>query len=381
MEELTELISGLERWLLEDALPLWWTVGADHERGGFSEAIDLRGRPTRANRRARVQARQTFVYAEAGALGWDGPWRTAMNHGLDYLLTRFPRPDGLFRASVDLEGAPVDEAAILYDQAFALFAMAAGFRAEPARTDLPELAKSLLRAVERAYYHDGVGLRAGQVAQTFLTNPHMHLLEAALAWSEIDADPVWLTLADRIVQLCLSAFIDQDTGVLREHFGPDWRPAPGPAGRIVEPGHQFEWAWLLHRWGVAREWRDARAAARRLFEIGSGFGVDSGRGVAFNSILDDLTPLDRTARLWPQTEWMKAAVTLADAAKDMAERNRLLAQAVAAVKGLVLYLDTPLRGVWRDKLHPSGAFTREAAPASSFYHIVCAIQTGRGRRQ
>ena len=371
--ELNGLTRRLERWLFEEALPLWWTTGADHPRGGFHEEIDLQGRPTRAHRRARVQARQTWVYATAGALGWDGPWRAAMNHGLDYLLERYPRPDGLFRASVDAEGVPADDAALLYDQAFVLFAMAAVFQAEPARGDLPARARALLATAVSAFRHDDRGFKEASADHPFHANPHMHMLEAALAWSEIVADPVWPALADRVADLALSAFIDRESGALREYFGPDWKPAPGPDGRIVEPGHQFEWAWLLLRWGVARGRPDAVAATSRLFEVGSRFGLDRGRGVAINAIGDDFTALNRSARLWPQTEWIKVAVVLAGAASDQAERNRLRLEAVAAVKGLMLYLETPVRGAWRDKLNASGVFVEEPAPASSLYHIVCAI--------
>jgi len=233
--------------------------------------------------------------------------------------------------------------------------------------------------LEAAYQHDRRGFTEAATEHPFWANPHMHLLEAALAWMEVDADPVWSALAERIARLALSAFIDPQSGALREHFGPDWRPAAGPAGRIVEPGHQFEWAWLLRRWGVARGRPDAIAAAARLFEVGAGFGVDRGRGVAVNSIKDDFTALDRSARLWPQTEWIKAAVILADAAEDKTERDHLLSEALAGCEGLMLYLDTPVLGAWRDKLQPSGVFIDEAAPASSLYHIVGAVRALSGR--
>ena len=51
--------------------------------------------------------------------------------------------------------------------------------------------------------------------------------------------------------LALTRFIDPETGVLREFFDADWR-APGGEDGLVEPGHQFEWAWLLQRWGRLR---------------------------------------------------------------------------------------------------------------------------------
>lgn len=49
------------------------------------------------------------------------------------------------------------------------------------------------------------------------------------------------------------------------------------------------------------------------------------------------------------------------------------ADALAAANGLWRYLQTPAAGVWYDKLRPDGSFVDEPAPASSFYHIMCAI--------
>jgi mannose-6-phosphate isomerase len=47
---------------------------------------------------------------------------------------------------------------------------------------------------------------------------------------------------------------------------------------------------------------------------------------------------------------------------------------VEAAAGLTRYLKTPVRGLWYNRLTPSGVFLDEPAPASSFYHIVGAIQ-------
>ncbi len=373
MNELERLNDRLQAWLFDDALPLWWNVGADRERGGFYETIALDGTPVASVRRARVQARQTYAYAAAGALGWPGPWRQAMNHGLEFFLAKYRRPDGLFRTKVFADGSPADETAVLYDQAFALFAMAMVRQAAAARDDLPALARDLLSAVETQFHHDGQGLREASADHPFQSNPHMHLFEAALAWSETDADPAWPALADRIAELCLTRFIDAETGALREFFDAAWRPAPGVDGRIVEPGHQFEWAWLLQRWSRLRGRADAAAAARRLFEIGVTHGVDAERGVAINALLDDFTPHDASARLWPQTERVKAALLLAAGEADPVRGRGYREQLVAGLQGLCAYLETPVAGLWRDKLEPDGRFIDEPAPASSFYHIICAI--------
>jgi mannose-6-phosphate isomerase len=138
----------------------------------------------------------------------------------------------------------------------------------------------------------------------------------------------------------------------------------------VEPGHQLEWAWLLIRWARLRGRPDALAAAERLFQIGVGPGLDRGRGVALQQLLDDFSVHDPVARLWPQTEWLKAALAMSTTAPGDPDLADQISKAGAALQ---LYLDTPVAGLWWDRLEPSGRFVDEPAPASSLYHIACAI--------
>ena len=77
-------------------------------------------------------------------------------------------------------------------------------------------------------------------------------------------------------------------------------------------------------------------------------------------------------RGWPQTEWIKSAVRLA-AMTQGAERERYIASAVKGCAALQLFLDTPVRGLWWDKQKSEGIFIDEPAPASTFYHILCAV--------
>lgn len=366
---------ALDSWLWTSALPLWWTMGADHQRGGFFELLDTDGDPVPAPRRVRVQARQAYVYAKAAAAGWPGPWRAAVTHGLAALESLYRRPDGLYRTLVSDEGEPVDDTAFLYDQAFVLLALAAAAKAADGPRPGEEIAVALRDRVAKHFAREGGGF-SEQPAQgsTFQSNPHMHLLEAALEWSDVaGSGAAWSELADSIVKVCLTRFIDADNGALREFFGDDGKPAAGLPGRIVEPGHQFEWAWLLLRWSVQR--KDARAAqaARRLIEIGERHGVDPLRGVAVDALLDDMSQQARQARLWPQTERLKAALALASQTGSAAERTAAEAQALAAANGLAHYLQTSVPGLWHDKMRADGTFVAEPSPASSLYHICGAI--------
>ena len=352
----------LKRWLIEQAAPLWASTGWRSDDAVFLEAIGQDGQAVNRPFRGRVTPRQLYAFAVAERLGATLP-DGLLTRGCETMVSRFQRPDGLFRTLVADDGAPLDDSVSLYDQAFVLLALATLRGKAP---NAEETAVRLRHAlIERLKYADGGFHEAIPPVAPLGSNPHMHLFESFLTWDEAGGDGDWRKLADEVASLALERFIDPTTGALREFFALDWTPAPGKAGRLVEPGHQFEWAWLLLRWDVER----AGEAAARLIEIGEAYGVDPSRGVAFNGLWDDLTAKDEIARLWPQTERLKANVSAAVMLNDPAGWQR----AAEAVSGLEAYLNTPVAGLWRDRMNPDGSFIEEPAPASSFYHIVCAI--------
>ena len=157
---------------------------------------------------------------------------------------------------------------------------------------------------------------------------------------------------------------------MREFFDADWNPAPGVEGRIVEPGHQFEWAWLLLRWGETKHGAaHARARQRRSSSSTSARRTACATASRCNSLLDDFSPHDAGARLWPQTERLKAAALAA----RLTGEARYFAMAAAAAESLRRYLETPIPGLWYDRIDANGNVVDEPAPASSFYHLVAAI--------
>jgi mannose-6-phosphate isomerase len=362
-----QLHSQLGSWLCDAAYPLWSTRGVD-PAGGFHERLAQDGQPLAEPRRARVNPRQAYCFAMAPSLGWRGDSVALVTHGLEYFLAHYQRSDGLFRTLVAADGSPLDDHALLYDQAFGLLAFNVAAAIGDARADRErqsrELHSLVIQHMKRAEQGFEIGVPATLPLQS---NPHMHLFEAALAGCEICSDrSMWKHLADELAELALAKFIDTKTGALREFFDADWNPAPGVPGRIVEPGHQFEWAWLLLRWGGASNPR-ARAAALKLIDIGEQHGVRN--GLAINSLLDDFSAHDAGARLWPQTERLKAAALAARCTGDA----RFLSIAAAAADGLLRYLDCPTPGLWYDRIDATGNIVDEPAPASSFYHLVAAI--------
>jgi mannose-1-phosphate guanylyltransferase/mannose-6-phosphate isomerase len=368
---LAQRASRFDLWLGTNALPLWWALGADHDHGGFHESLEQDGTATGATRRCLVQARQIIVYASAGAAGWPGPWRAAVDHGMRYLLERYRRSDNLFSPLITADGESLDQAPRLYDQAFALLALASAFRHDTERVELLRTAGAVLDRLRVSFAHDQGGFRETG-AQPFQSNPLMHLLEAALAWVEAGGGEVWEHLARQIAEHALHRLIDPKRGAIDEIYTCDWAPVDAQHGRIVWPGHQFEWAWLLERWARRSGEPAAHSAAKRLFEIGSA-GVDPTRSVVVDAMNYGGAITDPRARLWPQTERLKAALTLATGAESE-RRGWLVDQATDAAGGLWRYLETPAIGLWRDRMSPDGGFIDEACPASSLYHIVGAVQ-------
>ena len=357
-----QLDAQLRHWLIATALPVWADAGFDRTHGCFHERLTAAGPIAKDARRARVQARQIYVFANAPALGWRGDARALVAAALEHFLAYYRRADGLFRALCAADGTALDERAFLYDQAFVLLALAESHKVLGPAAELSREAEALSGALQRLLKHAGRGFDSGIPERLpLLANPHMHLLEAALAWCEISTAPHWRELAGELTELALASLIDVRSGALLERFGSQWVPFSDDEGQQVEPGHLFEWAWLLQRCPGARP----RAAALRLVQLGEIHGVH--RGIAINALHSDLSVYDAEARLWPQTERLKANARLAIA------EPRFWPAAVEAAQGLMRYLTSAPPGLWRDRLTVRDTFVEEPAPATSFYHIVAAI--------
>lgn len=389
---IAENLNELRRWLFEAALPLWHRAGEDKASGGFAETIGLDKVASRDDRRGRVNPRMVFVYCEAGRMGWDGPWQAIAERTQHYIEQVYLQPDGFIADLASADGTLLDDTYVLYNQAFYLLGLSGlAARDEVKRAEFCAKADKLLGHLKAHYKHPVAGFQeASPPCAPLGANPHMHFFEMCMEWERAvpldDARKAdWAALVDELGELCLRSFISADTGGLREFFDLDWMPMPGEKGRLLEPGHHFEWAWLLTRWSALRGDDRGHAAAKRLFEIAETHGVDRTRGVAVMGLKDDFSMHDPLARLWSQAEWIKGAISMLEITPER-EQARYIQSLKDGIAALTLFLDGVPAGLWRDKLLPNGEFVEEAAPASSLYHIISAISelerfanTERGR--
>ena len=142
------------------------------------------------------------------------------------------------------------------------------------------------------------------------SNPHMHLLEAFLAWHTVTGDRDYLRRAARIIDLFRSHFFDAESWTLGEYFDDEWKPAPNGRGEWTEPGHHFEWASLLVDFAEKSGQKDLVVFARKLYASAIANGLNRATGLAYAAVSRQGLPLDLASRSWPQAEAIKAAIAL-----------------------------------------------------------------------
>ena len=361
------VIGRLKQRMIDHALPLWSTAGWDAAAGGFVDRLHPDGRADPlAPRRVFVQARQIYCYAKAAQMGWYPQGREVALKGLEYLLARAKAPDGrpgyVHRLTPD--GAVLDPLRDTYDQAFVLLALSTVYgldRDAQVRTEIDSLLTFLDTQLRSPH---GGFLEGLPPSMPRRQNPQMHLFEAMIATFDATHEAVFQNRAGDFYALFLANLYDKQKRVLGEYFEEDWAKIEPVS---VEPGHQAEWVWLLKGFEritgcpTGRPRGELMEAALRYREATTGCLIDEGD--AEGSIRRD------TRRLWPQTEMAKAWIAQAEGGEaGAADEAR-----AALVRLERHYLSHAVAGGWYDQFDRDGKSLVSTIPASSFYHVLCAV--------
>lgn len=362
-----DVIARLKSRMIAEALPLWATVGWDRESGGFVDRLHGDGTAdAAAPKRVFVQARQIWCYAKAARMGWYPDGRAIALRGLDYLLGKAKAPDGRpgYVNRLTADGAVMDARRDAYDHAFVLFALAAVYALDQDAQIRAEI-DALLAFLDGHLRSPHGGVHEGlPVSLPRRQNPHMHLFEAMIACFDATHDLSFQNRAGEFFALFLANLYDKQRRILTEYFEEDWSKIEPVS---VEPGHQAEWVWLLKGFEritgcpTGQRRGELMATALRYRDEATGCLVDEG---------DAAGNIRRaTRRLWPQTEMAKAWIALAESGEAGAAD-----EARAALERLERhYLSHPVRGGWYDQFDRDGKSLVDTIPASSFYHVLCAL--------
>ena len=365
--EAKNILSVLKTQMIEHSLPLWSQEGWDQVRRGFVERLDLEGRADHlAPRRVRVQARQIYCFAKAAEIGWYPQGRELAMKGLEYLLAKARSPDGRpgFVHLLDPDGAVLNPLRDAYDHAFVLLALSSAYQlsGDGQIRDEIDLLVAFLDSDMRSPH--GGFIEGIPVSLPRRQNPQMHLFEAMIASFDATHDPVYQNRVGDLFALFVANLYDAKRQALGEYFEEDWSKIE-PV--IVEPGHQAEWVWLLKGFEritgcpTGRYRAQLLSSALRYRDGATGCLIDEGD--AEGNIRKF------TRRLWPQTEIAKAWIAQAEAGEPGAADEALQ----ALVRLYRYYLRHPVRGGWYDQFNRENRSLVDTIPASSFYHIICAV--------
>lgn len=178
----------------------------------------------------------------------------------------------------------------------------------------------------------------------------MHLAEAFLATLAARQDDA---VQSMLVTLCTAMqqrFIDPHQGVLME------KPL-GAVDNWYEPGHQFEWYFLLESSPLLRG-SQLHGSLERAFAFTEQSGVDPHSG-AVKAMLDlNGKARDATQRIWAQAEYLRALTLRPDA--EAAVLRQLLA----------LQQNFLHAGGWHECRDEQGQVSRKDMPSTTPYHLA-----------
>ena len=363
-----KIIEKVNRFITT-SLNTWTTEGFDAESGDFIEALSFEGKAlSKLPRRGRVQARQILSLAMAHCMNDDASSQ-ALNTAEKSATTglkQYLNQRGALIAKIDRNVK--DKYCFAYEQAFLIMAYAWLYQATKNET-YRQSAEHIWQWLEdnltnRAYGGFNICLPDDAHNAIRQQNPHMHLFEACLICAVYLDKSTWLARAKMLFNLFERHFYDSVNKCVLEFFTQRWQPHP-EKGDQIEPGHHFEWVWLLSEYeklsGV-----NTLHYRKALFHTGITYGIND-QGFACDALcLSTLEKSRTSARLWVECELLKAYVAMNEAEKATELVLKLFESYLIEAKG-----------IWYDQLSQDAQNISKNAPASTFYHLYIALNEYR----
>ncbi|MEX3669031.1 AGE family epimerase/isomerase [Paraburkholderia phenoliruptrix] len=337
-------------------LPMWREAGFNAALKLPFEALDEDHRPVPPQRyRAMACARQLFVFSQAGD--------AAHAHVLFDSLTRKFRDTqrGGWFYSVDAQGVPLDTTKDLYTHAFVVFACAEYAR-RCGSQDALEIVYGTSELIQAKFDADDDLLNAAltadfsEVTGLPAQNPLMHLTEAWLAAREATDDHAFDVQLRRVAGAVSRHFVHARSGCIAEF-------PLGMQGNRLEPGHQFEWFWLVNQARPLFEGSGLTETVSRAFSFAQRNGVDHRTGGVCASLDDEGRIQDATQRIWAQTEYLRAlAIHEEPSVRATLQRQmELFQQCFLRLQG------------WIECKTATGETARADMPSTTPYHLATAF--------
>ncbi|MHC6227658.1 AGE family epimerase/isomerase [Pseudomonas sp. X10] len=353
---LSPLLARFRQHFAERIVPLWQGPGWNADMALPYEALDAQQQPLPVQRyRAMACARQLYLFSSR--IGQPGAaeraaalFRSLQRHFHD-------AEHGGWFYSIDAQGQPLDRRKDLYTHAFIVFACAHywGKVREPL---VESTLNAALNVVAERFARDD-GLYEASLDEDWsdlgsgpLQNPQMHLAEAFLETLAVRDDPQVQQALEQLCSALQEHFIEPQHGLMLE------RPR-GSVDNWFEPGHQFEWFYLLET-SVLLRGSPLHASISRAFGYAEQHGVKDSAVLAMLDV--DGQVVDATQRIWAQAEYLRALALRPDT------EEKLLAQ-LQALEQRFLH-----EGGWHECRDADGAVSRHDMPSTTPYHLATCLE-------
>ncbi|MBJ2347902.1 MULTISPECIES: AGE family epimerase/isomerase [Pseudomonas] len=357
LPELTTLFTTVRQHFHDVIVPMWQGPGWNAELALPYESLDAERAPLPPQRyRAMACARQLYVFA---SLIGEVPRAEERASALFRSLQRHfhDAEHGGWFYSIDPQGAPLDTGKDLYTHAFILFACAHYWG--KVREPLVESTLNAALEVITRRFATGDGLYEASLGRDWSTcqsgplqNPLMHLAEGFLAVLSVRDDA---HVRQALLNLCDAMsrqFVDPGQKVMME------KPLKA-VDNWFEPGHQFEWYFLLASSPLLRGGK-LHAALEFSFSLTEEQGVDPDCGAvcAMLGLAPQTTPRDATQRIWAQAEYLRALTLRSGSDSALLRQLQALQQHFLHPRG------------WNECLDADGNVSRRDMPSTTPYHLL-----------
>lgn len=364
---LDKLINDCHDFLYNKLLSQWLEHGLHPEHGYSYESLNHDWSVNPVGRiRLLTQCRQLYTFSHAYVETNDPKWRAPLNKLFNFIVAHYWQNDAwAFSLNDDL--SLKDKHSDCYALAFVLLAFSYYFKATNDQQALAYIEKTHHFLQTKMSSTSGGFLESYPRTEDSIRrqNPHMHLLEGYLAAYQITHKAAYKIEINKLLDLLSAHFFDHTTDSLIEFFDQNWKPDTN-LGTKIEPGHHFEWVWLLFQTEKIVPAEKNMIMAEALWAKACRYGFDPKGGI-YNQI-DAISGkvLDAEKRIWPITEYMKALCTFkASAASTQTELNKALDFIFSH------YLKND--GAWHEYLDPENKPKPHPLPGTTSYHLFLSL--------
>ena len=361
------------RWV-----PKWHEAFNDLEHGGFYERLGKGFKPVHTeHKRLVTQCRQIAIYSRATLDSRSPNYRTDLREKLAFLEEKYLVPQtGGWRFSIQPDGTIKETIYDFYAHAFVIFTLSLYYKATK-DDHAQKLAAQTLELLDSQFHPArGPGLlealdeNLNPVPSIRRQNPHMHLFEACLFAYDTWKEGRYILMAEEMHDLFTARFYDPVTHTLGEFFSNDLTPHP-EKGHLVEPGHHFEWVWLLKKYAdlTGLDNKLLQDQRNQLLSWANTYGYDTKYGGIYDVLDREGEVIEATKRIWPFAEALKANAMMLDSGEDRDFLKQRMAEMVDVFeKGYIQE-----RGFWTESLNRDLSPRTDYLPGTTPYHLYFGI--------